>query len=178
MTCIVGLEHNGKVYMGGDSAGVAGWSLTVRADEKVFTNGKFLIGYTSSFRMGQLLRYSFKPPKQKAGTDDMAYLVTHFIDEVRKCFKAGGILEKENNVESGGTWLVGYKGKLYEIGGDFQVGRPVSGYQSVGCGDDLALGAMYVTKDHKDPKERIRLALSASAYHNGGVTPPFLILSM
>ena len=30
MTCIVGLVHEGVVYIGGDSAGVAGLSLTVR----------------------------------------------------------------------------------------------------------------------------------------------------
>ena len=41
MTCIVGLVHGGKVYMGGDSAGVGGYCLTVRADEKVFRNGEF-----------------------------------------------------------------------------------------------------------------------------------------
>ena len=35
MTCIVGLVHEGVVYIGGDSAGVGGLSLTVRADEKV-----------------------------------------------------------------------------------------------------------------------------------------------
>ena len=39
MTCIVGLVHEGVVYIGGDSAGVGGMSLTVRADEKVFQNG-------------------------------------------------------------------------------------------------------------------------------------------
>ena len=39
MTCIVGIADGAKVWIGGDSAGVAGWSLTVRADEKVFAVG-------------------------------------------------------------------------------------------------------------------------------------------
>ena len=55
------------MYIGGDRAGVAGLSLTVRADEKVFQNGEFLMGFTTSFRMGQLLRYSLKPPPPPAG---------------------------------------------------------------------------------------------------------------
>ena len=38
MTCIVGLVHEGVVYIGGDSAGVGGMSLTVRADEKVLNS--------------------------------------------------------------------------------------------------------------------------------------------
>ena len=37
MTCIVGLlDANGDIYMGGDSAGVGGLSLTIRKDPKVF----------------------------------------------------------------------------------------------------------------------------------------------
>jgi hypothetical protein len=35
MTCIVGLVTPKGIYLGGDSAGVGGYSLTVRADEKV-----------------------------------------------------------------------------------------------------------------------------------------------
>jgi hypothetical protein len=55
MTCIVGIVENGKVYMGGDAAGVNGYSVRVRKDPKLFKVGEFLFGYTSSFRMGQLL---------------------------------------------------------------------------------------------------------------------------
>ena len=75
MTCIVGLVHEGVVYIGGDSAGVAGLSLTVRADEKVFRNSDFLMGFTTSFRMGQLLRYSLKPPRRHPDDDIHQYMV-------------------------------------------------------------------------------------------------------
>ena len=53
MTAIAGLVHDGKVYIGGDSAGVAGMDLHLRSDPKVFTVGEFVIGYTTSFRMGR-----------------------------------------------------------------------------------------------------------------------------
>jgi hypothetical protein len=36
MTCIVGLVEEGKIYLGAVSAGVGGWSLTLRKDRKVF----------------------------------------------------------------------------------------------------------------------------------------------
>ncbi len=39
MTCIVGLVDNGKVYIGGDSAGCAGYDVRIREDQKVFRNG-------------------------------------------------------------------------------------------------------------------------------------------
>ena len=43
MTAIVGLVDNGHVYMGGDSAAVNTYSLSlrVRADTKVFHNGPY-----------------------------------------------------------------------------------------------------------------------------------------
>jgi hypothetical protein len=93
MTCIVGLIDNGKVWMGGDSAGVSGLDVTVRKDPKVFKNGDFLIGYTSSFRMGQLLRFKFNPPKYYAeqhNNDEYQYMCTDFIEAIRICLKAGG----------------------------------------------------------------------------------------
>lgn len=47
MTCIVGIEHGGRVHLGADSAGSTGWTLTVRADEKVFKVGPFVMGFTT-----------------------------------------------------------------------------------------------------------------------------------
>ena len=54
MTCIVGLinKENKSVTIGGDSSGLAGSDLTIRKDPKVFKNGDFIFGCTSSsFRM-------------------------------------------------------------------------------------------------------------------------------
>lgn len=173
MTCIVGLVDNGVVYIGGDSAGVSGLSISVRTDEKIFTNGPFIMGFTTSFRMGQLLRYKLDPPKQTVNCDDMKYMVTNFIDSVIKCFTDNGYGSKNN----GGIFLVGYNSKLYTIDTDFQVGIPTLPYDAVGCGADLALGAMHATKDKK-PKERIKAALQAAAAHNAGVIAPFIIVKL
>src|SRR5690606_9234922 len=99
MTCIAGLRTNdGRVYIGGDSAGVAGLSLQVRADQKVFVNGGFLFGFTSSFRMGQVLRHSFTPPNRHPDKDVMAFMVTEFVDAVRNAFKSAGVATKSNEV--------------------------------------------------------------------------------
>lgn len=175
MTCIVGLVDKGDVYIGGDSAGVAGLSLAIRADEKVFGNGPFVMGFTSSFRMGQLLRYKFSPPAQTVYQTDMEYMVTTFIDTARQCFSANGFGDKEATV--GGTFLVGYKGKLYTVEGDYQVGIPATTYDAVGCGSDLALGAMFASKGMA-PIERIEMALSAASTFSAGVAPPFTILKL
>ena len=101
MTCIVGLVHEGTVFIGGDSAGVAGLSLVVRADEKVFRNGDFLMGFTTSFRMGQLLRYKLDPPRRHPDDRVAKYMVVDFIDAVRECLKAGGWASKPESTEGG-----------------------------------------------------------------------------
>jgi hypothetical protein len=175
MTCVIGLIDKGDVYIGADSAGIAGLSLTIRADEKVFGNGQFIMGFTSSFRMGQLLRYKFDPPTQIEGQDDMHYMVTSFVDACRQCFSRNGFGDKE--ATEGGTFLVGYKGKLYTIGADYQVGIPSATYDAVGCGSDLALGAMFAT-EKMPPGDRIRTALEAASKFSAGVEPPFKILRL
>jgi ATP-dependent protease HslVU (ClpYQ) peptidase subunit len=184
MTCIVGLEQDETIYIGGDSAGIDDWSLAIcgRADEKVFIieTGDMIMGFCGSFRIGQLLRYALIPPPQKVGQDDMAYMVTDFIDAVRNMQKDKGALKKENELEEHNAgFLVGYNGKLYVVESDFQVGRPIDNYASIGCGAQIAQGAMYATRNMgMAPEARIRLALEAAAEYSAGVRAPFHILKL
>ncbi len=175
MTCIVGLVDEGNVYIGGDSAGVAGLSLSIRKDEKVFGNGPFIMGGTTSFRMLQLLRYKFSPPAQTVHQDDMEYMVTSFIDSARKCFVENGFGDKD--ATEGGNFLVGYKGNLYTIERDYQVGIVANTFDAVGCGSDLAMGAMFASEG-LTPEERINIALEAASTFSAGVAPPFVILKL
>jgi len=175
MTCIVGLEANGKVIIGGDSAGIADYDLTVRRDPKVFRNGPFLIGYTDSFRMGQLLRFRLHVEKQHPDVDDFEFMATVFIDAVRSCLGTHGFRKRENDVESGGTFLVGYRGILYRIGADFQIGVSAHGFDAVGCGASAALGALAATDGNDDLFERVRQALTIAERFSAGVRGPFVI---
>ena len=175
MTCIVGLVHEGTVFIGGDSAGVAGLSLVVRADEKVFRNGDFLMGFTTSFRMGQLLRYKLNPPRRHPDDRVAKYMVVDFIDAVRECLKAGGWASKENETEQGGTFLVGYSGHLFTVEGDYQAGQPEDGYAAVGSGQDIARGSLFATQG-QEPRSRVLTALRAAERFNAGVRGPFHVL--
>jgi ATP-dependent protease HslVU (ClpYQ) peptidase subunit len=176
MTCIIGFADKDKVYIGGDSAGVSGYSIHIRADEKVFRNGPFIMGFTSSFRMGQLLRYVFQPPEQPADMDDRKFMVAVFIPAVKKCFKSGGFQRSKDGGDRGGAFLVGYKGRLYEIDEDYQVGLLADNVASVGCGESVALGAMYGLAHTKlDPIAKILKALEITSYLNAGVRPPFIV---
>lgn len=176
MTCIVGIVENGSVLIGGDSAGVAAGrlSLVVRTDRKVFRSGDFVMGFTSSFRMGQLLAYGFNPPKPRVGVDVMHYMVTDFIDAARARMKEGGYATVQNQSEAGGTFLVGYGGRLFHIADDFQVGESTHGFDACGCGDLIALGSLH-TSAGRPGEERIRAALSAAESFSAGVRSPFFV---
>ncbi|MFI2358160.1 hypothetical protein OG582_11910 [Streptomyces anulatus] len=88
MTVIVGLVHKGRVHLGADSAGVSGLQLTVRRDPKAFRNGPYALGFTTSFRMGQLLRFAFEPPQPTGDLD--RFMVTTWTDALRACLRDGG----------------------------------------------------------------------------------------
>jgi ATP-dependent protease HslVU (ClpYQ) peptidase subunit len=60
---------------------------------------------------------------------------------------------------------------------DFQVNEYVDGMAAVGCGEDIALGAL-MALNTLAPKERIMRALGVAAYFSGGVTEPFRVLEL
>lgn len=167
MTCVVGIAHNGSVHLGADCQGSNGWTQTDRLDGKVFAKGPMVMGFTSSYRMGQLLRYKLELPEHRDNVDTFEYMVAHFVESVRQCLKDGGFAKVENSVDSGGIFLVGYRGRLFCIESDFQVGERSDGFDAVGCGESFALGALHVTKGA--PRNRIHSALQAAARFSNGV---------
>jgi ATP-dependent protease HslVU (ClpYQ) peptidase subunit len=172
VTCIVGLVEGNTVFMGGDSAGVAGLDLMVRADQKVFRNGPMLFGFTTSFRMGQLLRYALEVPDHDPRVAVDKWMATVFVDAVRTCLKNHGWASKRDEREHGGTFLVGYQGRLFVVEGDYQVGEPVDGFAAVGCGDQIAHGALFASRAVSG-RERVQLALEAAERFSAGVRGPF-----
>lgn len=172
MTCIVGYVEGNTVWIGGDSAGVGGYSLTIRADLKVFRNGPMLFGFTSSFRMGQLLRWALLIPDHDPRVAVEKYMATTFVNAVRECLKSHGFAKKVNDVEEGGTFLVGYKGRLFCIGDDYQVQEAAEPFDAVGCGHEIAKGALFATTAASG-RERVERALQAAERFSAGVRAPF-----
>lgn len=176
MTCIAAVIDNGAVHMAADSAGVGGLSLHVRRDRKIHRVGDMLIGFTSSFRMGQLLGYSLKPPLHDPKLSTDGYMVTVFVEELRRVLKAGGYAKVENNTETGGCFLVGYRGRLFTIHSDFQVSESVWPFAAVGCGEDLANGALFATRTSGMlPSQRLTGALEAAEEFSAGVRGPWVL---
>lgn len=185
MTCIVGVRaRGGRVVIAGDLGGFSGWSHSPRADPKVFIRPDGMaIGFTSSYRMGDLLRYSLAFDAPGEGETLDRWMRTTFITALRKCFADGGFLTKDKEVESGGTFLVGYRGRLFCIGGDLQVGEPRLHVDSVGAGADVALGALHAQLSSAEQLPSLKAAsaaatkaLEASEAYCGAVRGPYTVV--
>ena len=176
MSCIVAIKHGGDIWMGADSVGTGGYSCTTRKDPKIYQVGPFLIGFASSYRMGQILAYSFVPPDHDDSIVDVhRYMASTWIDAVRSVLSMGGYTRKENESEEGGTFIVAYKGRIFKVEDDFQVGESALEFDSCGAGSDIALGSLYTSTGMDDPKFRIERALSAASEFNSAVRGPFFI---
>ena len=179
MTCIAAIAEGGTVWMGADSAGSNGSRINTRADPKIYEVGEMLIGFTTSYRMGQLLGYKLCLPHHHTDVSILDYLHNDFIDAVRETLKSGGYAREDCGAETGGTFLVGYRGRIFQVESDFQIGEQASNYDAVGSGVLVALGALYATSGvGLSPEKRIKIALRAAEEHAVGVRGPIVLKSL
>lgn len=177
MTCIVAIKRNGTVWMGGDRAGSAEHRITSYTGAKVFAKGELLIGYTGSFRFGQLLQYVFVQPKQISKEGTTAYMVKRFIPAVSSVLvKEGYNKYLDDDFEH---FLVGYRGHLYEVQSDKSVLEPILPYTAIGSGMDIANGALAILSATRQPAKAIlHQALVAATDAVATVAPPFDIMGV
>lgn len=179
MTCVVGLVDKGKIYMGADSAGSTfSGQIATRTDKKVFMNGEVMVGICGSFRMRDILQYHVTFPTYNPKIYSPLEYANHEIAEkAREAFKSRGLTLVENNEESfGGSFIVGFRKKLFIVECDFQVGEVETPYVAVGSGGDIASGSLFTTQRlNIPPVDRLHLALNAAAYANAFVRGPFYI---
>lgn len=182
MTCIVGIidYQNQKIIMAGDSAGVRSSDIFYRKDPKVFQNGEYILGFTSSFRMGQILQYEvYLPPMSEDCHDVFEHMVTIVIPIIRKSFHENGYLTKYNDQEYGGEFLIGYRDRLFLVDTDFQIGESLQNFHSCGSGQQLALGSFHTTqKLNLDARVRCELALDSASYYSSECSPPYNFVSL
>jgi len=185
MTCIVAIAQNGVVYMGSDHAASddkTGWILS-RKEPKCFKVGQYGIAFTDSFRMGQILQYSWTPPKYtptKTNSGLDKFMRTKFIDSVKQAFKDNGYgsIGSASEEDTGGIFIVGVEGRIFTIDEDFHVGENVVNYMAEGSGGMIALGALYATKNQKNPRLRLKSALEAATEFNMSVAAPYTYIQV
>lgn len=149
MTCIAAVVKDGHVWMAGDMLGSNGFTKKVYPDSKVFVNGDFIIGYTSSFRMGQILQYNWTQPPRMEDLSDREYLQVDVVESFRSCLNDLGFGEMREGEHQGGNFLIGYKGVIYEMQNNFSILKNDS-FCSIGSGQYHAESALSVLTEDED----------------------------
>ena len=173
MSCIIGLINKNKVYLGADS-----YATTVDGERrpiianKLFRNGKYLIGFAGSVRGGRILSdSSLKLPSN----------IWRLPDTIQEIFTEKGCITQDETcgVLQPCNFLIAYKAKLYEILSDFQISEICGNFTAVGSGASYAMGALHVLeKTSTKPEQKITRALEAASFFTTTVGPPFFIESI
>ena len=176
MTCIVAIEKDGKVTMGGDRLGSNGYTGAPVAQAKVFTKNHVTIGYCGSFRMGQLLQHALDLPLISESTDLDKWVAIEFMQAIRKAYADNGWDKQKDGEAHGGNFLLAVRGRCYEIQSDYSYLRHISGEYAIGSGQDYALGSLRSTRNKMSTVKRILESLETAAEYVVSVSAPFDIV--
>ena len=172
MTCIVGITDGKNIVIGGDTAASSpdGPEIYTLRNEKVFATGEYLVGFCASYRAGQLARWQVDWPTPPPGTELERFLVVEVVPRLRLALAEGG-------VDKSAQFLIGLRGQLFSIGGDWTTASLEEGYIAIGSGRHAAYGALHALADLNLPLEEKALrALKAAQRYTANVREPFLVL--
>lgn len=188
MTAIVALEHEGKVWMGCDSAAIAtgSYDLMLRhvSDPKIiaFPEHDLIIGCSGMNRLVSLIADKFTPPDDEETADQPKRVYASAVrDALRDLFESEGGIENDKPSSVDGYCLIGYQGTVWEMDSQFALTKPADAFAAIGCGNAFALGAMYGLEymrkvdETVTPEYMIEVALEAAERFSAGVRGPFVI---
>lgn len=190
MTCVAGIALGNNVYMAADSASTDGTGDQTLNMEKLFrrrisSKEDMLIGCHGSVRSCQAVRYGLDiptPPKRGREGELEAYFVGEFSEALRVTLGEAGCLSSDDmggDMACGG-FLIGFRGRLFNVMPDFAVIEDARGYDAIGSGHAYAKGAMCAIREIVAPinwtpetcREVARRAVEAAADHNAYVVHP------
>lgn len=183
MTCIAGAIKGTEVWIGADAVSVhCDSAARVSAQPKVFQVGEFLIGSSGSLRIQQIIRYLFTPPAIES--DLVTYMVRVFVPALRAVLKENGgeFIDSNGNSQLDGRYLIGVRGRLFEIDSSYAVFEAKANYAAVGCADQEALAAMFTATalmaGDITPDKLVERGLLAAVEFDTSIRQPFTILKL
>lgn len=181
MTTIAAVQGSGWAVVGFDSRATTedGRVYTMsKSAGKLAKNGEYLLGAAGDLRAINILTYVFKPPAvPRANTNLNKFMTSVFIPALRTCFEENG-LGKEGVQNS--VIIVAVRGKVYEIGEQYEWCEDVRGIYAIGSGGAYALGSLYSTiekdVDVESAKKFVKSAVEIAASLDPGTGSPVTVL--
>lgn len=173
MTCIIGLVHDGRVYMGGDSQRSRGSVIETAPTPKVVRFGDMLIGSCGLALALNLIQHRLEVPKlAQIGESGEGYLFREVATPLRR-------LAKDHDLDfSDCELLIGFDQRIFRVGTDFSVLWNGEGLASIGAGERWAIGAMLALEGTVPAEDRIRRSLEIAGRCCDGVAGPYYVMSI
>jgi len=166
MTCIIGVKHENRIYMGSDSAITLHHGLIAATDTKIHKYFNCLVGFSGPKSVPNLIDEEFKIFEGKFDSAHLNKIWRTLIN----CTPA--------NCESE-LLIATNKNKLIWVGNMASWRYIIENYECIGNGAQIAKGAMEMSNYYSnDPQERIIKSLEISNKFCTGVRPPFYIESI
>jgi ATP-dependent protease HslVU (ClpYQ) peptidase subunit len=172
LTAIVGVEHGGRVTLGGDSAAtdLEGSGQWISRGPKVCRRGGLVFGAAGTWRVYDLIRHQLDPPVQMDPPERFVH--KELVPALRVLFR------DHDSTMSGADLLIGVGGRLFVLDEDWQIDSPNMGYCAIGDGAQVALGSMHaLSGSGLTPIQRITESLEAAGLFCCSVRPPWTFVS-
>lgn len=182
MTCIVGLEYEGQVFLCGDRAASSIDHISINRAPKVYKkfskkkNTPVLIGWAGAFLFGNVLQYKYVPPDIRQGMTPDEYVYHLLIKDLRKCMETNHYQPQDDP----GFAMIGVEGKLFTLQEDFSMLHNQVNYNAIGSGSPYAMGAMHAMWNegvNVNPIVFLSKAVEAAAAFSTTVRGPFDFIS-
>ena len=173
MTVIVGIAEEGSVLLGCDSAGASPQQTEIYSikNTKIFKAGPYALGFTTSYRLGQILRYETELPAPPPQENLDRFMATAFVESIRRTLETHSF---SRGLGDHGSILVGVHGQLFTVGAEFQVLSEATSYAVVGSGRHAAYGALFALEGSKNTlRQKVEIALQAAQNFTTTVREPF-----
>lgn len=144
MTCVVGLESKGAVWMASDSFLGTDTSKDLTPGPKWFQVSGMTFGWAGDVRAAQVLEHHLKVRPIRKTEVSSRYLVSVVARAVRDNLREAGVVFRntDGTDTSGLELLIALRGHLYQMWGDCSVMRCSRGVGAIGAGGAYALGAL------------------------------------
>lgn len=182
MTTIAAVQGNGWAVVGYDSRvsiiePVGRVYTMTKSNGKLVKNGEYLIGTAGDLRILNLMSFVFKPPTiPRANTNLDKFMISVFVPALRSCLEEN--LASKDGVHEA-ELIVVVRGKIYEIGSQYEWCEDAKGIYSVGSGSAYALGALYsmLSKDFtlEEAKKSVKHAVEIAAELDSGTGLPITV---
>ena len=185
MSVVVAIKKDGIIYMGADSQVSRGGTRTTLSNPNnykiwsVSDVDNCLLGSVGTLRANNIIKVAndlIPEIVDIKNAVNFRFVVRHFVPRLMDELNDYNVLlkDKDDTPDMGADFLFAYHDRLYSID-RYGCVIEIDDFCAIGSGASEALGSLLSSMDEKNPVERIKTAIKASAAHDIYVDYPIVI---